>query len=48
LHVASRDGLPEVVKAICERGVQNINALNVEGLSPLHLAARNGHIDVVR
>lgn len=44
LHLASTVGSSEILKILIQRGpFLDINGLNVQGQSPLHLAAANGH-----
>jgi ankyrin repeat protein len=47
MHVAAERGLGAAVQTLCQLG-SAVDVQNSLGLSPLHLAARHGHIDVVR
>ena len=44
LHLATKNGQVSLIKTLLKARV-DINALNVEGLSPLHLAAIEGNIE---
>lgn len=43
---AARDGDESVVKRLLEQGAE-VNSRDRSGLTPLHHAARNGHIAVI-
>ncbi|PLY02073.1 MAG: hypothetical protein C0622_06040, partial [Desulfuromonas sp.] len=45
LHMASRDGAPEIVQLLLEHGAA-VEAVTVEGWGALHLAAYNDHLQV--
>ena len=47
LHLATKNGQVSLIKTLLKARV-DINALNVEGLSPLHLAAIEGNIEVTK
>lgn len=47
IHIACTLGLLDVVHALCALGC-SVEVLTLKGLSPLHLAAKNGHAHVVR
>lgn len=46
LHIASHNGYLDIVKALVEAGA-NVNATDIENVSPLGYATTNGHSDVV-
>ncbi|KAM9762019.1 cyclin-dependent kinase 4 inhibitor C isoform 1-T2 [Menidia menidia] len=45
-HDAAREGFPESVRALLEHGA-DVNLPDAHGNLPLHLAAREGHLEVV-
>ena len=48
LHAAAEFGHLEIVKAITEYNLTEINLGDAHGYTPLHLAAKYGHIEVVK
>ncbi|CAG5861164.1 unnamed protein product [Menidia menidia] len=46
-HDAAREGFPESVRALLEHGA-DVNLPDAHGNLPLHLAAREGHLEVVK
>lgn len=47
IHFAARQGLLAAIQTLCAFGC-NVDVANKQGLSPLHLSALHGHIEVVR
>ena len=47
IHVAAREGLLGLAQSLCAFGCA-VDVSNSDGLYPLHLAARNGHKELVR
>ncbi len=47
IHIAAREGLLGLAQSLCAFGCA-VDVSNVDGLYPLHLAARNGHKELVR
>ncbi|KAI7981787.1 Ankyrin repeat-containing protein [Camellia lanceoleosa] len=50
LHVAAQFGNQKYVKIIFEKGPSSslLRCLNIDGETPLHIAAREGHLDIVK
>ncbi|CAL5416341.1 unnamed protein product [Camellia sinensis] len=50
LHVAAQFGNQKYVKIILEKGASSslLRCLNIDGETPLHIAAREGHLDIVK
>ncbi|KAL7177771.1 hypothetical protein ACSBR2_031017 [Camellia fascicularis] len=50
LHVAAQFGNQKYVKIILEKSSSSslLRCLNIDGETPLHIAARNGHLDIVK
>lgn len=48
LSIAARGGYVKAVKALLQQPNANANQLNFDGSNPLHQAAANGHVDVVK
>lgn len=46
LHIAAQVGGLEVTSFLCDNGA-NVHAKNIGGSKPIHLAAREGHVNVV-
>ena len=46
LHYAARSGHLEIVKTLIEKGKVNIDTINSNGNTALHLAAKNNHHSV--
>jgi len=48
IHVACKSGLTDIVKLIVSERPEEINCLSTNGNAPIHIAASNGHIDLIR
>ncbi|KAL7204904.1 hypothetical protein ACSBR2_017923 [Camellia fascicularis] len=50
LHVAAQFGSQKYVEIILEKGLSSslLRCLNMDGETPLYIAARNGHLDIVK
>ena len=46
--VACENGHEDVVRALVEEGGADVNESDRDGSTPCHIAARNGHVDVIR
>ena len=46
LHYAARSGHLDIVKILIEKGKVNIDSINSNGNTALHLAAKNNHYSV--
>ena len=47
LHIVTNGGFPEMVRYFLEKGA-NVNIVNSKGDTPLHIAVRNKHEDIIK
>lgn len=47
LHVAAQEGFVDIARLFIERGC-DVNLLNLDGMTPVQLAARNGHSHTIK
>ncbi|MCA7010841.1 ankyrin repeat domain-containing protein [Wolbachia endosymbiont of Tribolium confusum] len=48
LHLATKDGCVEIVNTLLKAKGINVNAADQDGKTPLHFAAENSHVDIVK
>ena len=48
LHVVAFNGFIDICKLLTVNGIEEINGVDDEGWTPLHLAAQEGHLDIVK